>query len=589
MSSILIPTLFPQLNQSEAVKSSFHDLTGFSSRSAFKAARSLPADERRLMTEHFQECFTWQAIRPHLPFRLLVPDAVPPWRSRRCRSYYRWLPPDDIQSADDLAGLDDFDLMLRLVDFSAWRPILAQRFTTQLGPPPFDPVSLGLLTLLGRWRDWDWPTLHTELVNPTRGHDYRRHLGFDDQDLPSLSTPRMALNQTNSRYWLQCADSLLLALMAYGLVPTTSTLPGDSPTQGVSIAIDSQLVDAHSRMRCSKMREACFLPLAERSCAAKEAGKEGCDCDTPACLDHCRRATPRDPDARYVYYEGHNQSPTPKPQQANPEEKKASSAQGQHHFGYKSKAFNLLDDRLFTYWPIPGPFVAANRNDHLQTIPGFEDLRCRFPHLTIGEVTADAGEAFDEVLRYIYHDLGALRLLPLRRHAVDNDPKTCLARSYDAQGTPLCPQGYTLSFNGHDYQRHDSKWVCRLRCCHQLQPDVSSDLRHSPDTLDSPFASCPFRDLEHPLGFTLRTARTLPDGSLRLARDFKVDSPSWKLRLGRQSYAESRNANQFRRHLKRSPWYGLDNSAKANYMGDILTNTLNLARFVRQATAATGC
>ena len=86
----------------------------------------------------------------------------------------------------------------------------------------------------------------------------------------------------------------------------------------------------------------------------------------------------------------------------------------------------------------------------------------------------------------------------------------------------------------------------------------------------------------------MRTARTLPDGSLRLARDFKVDSPSWKLRLGRQSYAESRNANQTRRNLKRSPWYGLDNSAKANYLGDILTNALNLARFVRQATAATG-
>jgi hypothetical protein len=481
-----------------------------------------------------------------------------------------------------LAGLDDFDLVLRLVDFSAWRPILAQRFTTHLGPPPFDPVSLGLLTLLGRWRDWDWPTLHTELVNPTRGHDYRRRLGFDDQDLPSLSTPRMALNQTDSRYWLQCADSLLLALMAYGLVPTTSTLPGDSPNQGVSIAIDSQLVDAHSRMRCSKMSESCFLPLHQRSCAAKEAGKEGCDCETEACLEHCHRATARDRDARYVYYEGHNQHQEQNPQQSQ-EEKKALSPKGQHRFGYKSKAFNILDDRLFTYWPIPGPFVAANRNDHLQTIPGFDDLRRRFPQLDIGEVTADAGEAFGDILRYIYDDLGALRLLPLRKHAVDKDPTTCLARGYDAQGTPLCPHGYTLSFNGHDYARQSSKWVCRQRCCHQLQPVVWPDGQ----VLASP-NECPYRDPQHPLGYSLRTGRTLPDGSLRLARDFKVDSPTWKLRLGRQSYAESRNANQSRRHLKRSPWYGLDNSAKANYLGDILTNALNLARFVRQATAATG-
>ncbi len=42
---------------------------------------------------------------------------------------------------------------------------------------------------------------------------------------------------------------------------------------------------------------------------------------------------------------------------------------GKHHFGYKSKAFNVIDDRLFTYWPLSGPFVPADRNDHLQTIP----------------------------------------------------------------------------------------------------------------------------------------------------------------------------------------------------------------------------
>lgn len=34
---------------------------------------------------------------------------------------------------------------------------------------------------------------------------------------------------------------------------------------------------------------------------------------------------------------------------------------------------------------------------------------------------------------------------------------------------------------------------------------------------------------------------------------------------------QSRNANQTRRDLKRSPWYGLPNSTKANYLGDILT------------------
>ena len=79
---------------------------------------------------------------------------------------------------------------------------------------------------------------------------------------------------------------------------------------------------------------------------------------------------------------------------------------------------------------------------------------------------------------------------------------------------------------------------------------------------------------------------TLPDGNIRLARDLKVDSPTWLLRQGRQRYAESRNANQTRHGLKRSPWYGLANSAKAQYLGDILTLATNVARFVREATTA---
>jgi hypothetical protein len=124
MTSFLIPTLFSELTPDQTASTQedapFDALTGFPSRQAFQDARSLPADERRLMTEHFQTCFDWQAIRSHLPFRLLTPDSVPPWQPRRCRSYYRWQPPDDIQSAEDLAGLDDFDLVLRLVDFSAW-------------------------------------------------------------------------------------------------------------------------------------------------------------------------------------------------------------------------------------------------------------------------------------------------------------------------------------------------------------------------------------------------------------------------------------------------------------------------------------
>ena len=98
--------------------------------------------------------------------------------------------------------------------------------------------------------------------------------------------------------------------------------------------------------------------------------------------------------------------------------------------------------------------------------------------------------------------------------------------------------------------------------------------------------NCPYRDPAQPLGQVVRVGRTLPDGSLRLARDLPVDSPSYALRQGRQSYAESRNAGQKRRHLERSPWFGWANSAKAACLGDILTLALNLPRFIREATLA---
>jgi hypothetical protein len=78
----------------------------------------------------------------------------------------------------------------------------------------------------------------------------------------------------------------------------------------------------------------------------------------------------------------------------------------------------------------------------------------------------------------------------------------------------------------------------------------------------------------------------LPDGNIRLARDLKIGSPTWELRLGRLSYAESRNASQARRGVKRSPGFGKANAAKASLLADFLACAGNVARFVREATLA---
>jgi hypothetical protein len=146
------------------------------------------------------------------------------------------------------------------------------------------------------------------------------------------------------------------------------------------------------------------------------------------------------------------------------------------------------------------------------------------------------------------------------------------------------PHGYRIYFNGHDYRRGDSKWVCRQRCLHRSQPDVVPDSLLNQETLSA--STCPYRDSERPLGCVITVNLSFPNGDIRLARDLKVDSPLWKLRMGRQIYAEARNADQTRRGVKRSPWFGKTSSTKASILADILTASLNVGRFVREATLA---
>jgi len=565
--------------------SPFHSLASVS-RGELAAARDRPAAERRRLIPNFVERFRWETVRSLLPLRLPTPGQPPPWSGRTCRSFYQWQPAEELQASADLGNLDEFDLTLRLFDFSSWRPYFAQRFKSQFGPPPFDPVSLGLAAFLAVYQGWDWERLVGELHSAERGRGYCRRLGFDPADVPCPSTFRMALSNTQLDWLVACQTSLVLGLMAYGLIPSHATFPGDPSERGVSLASDCQLIAARSQQKCSHQTPACCLPAAQRPCAAREKGKEGCACDTEACREHCRFATPRDPQAAYVYYAGSNQ-PAPNP---NAPKKGASQTQpgakprGKHHFGYKSKAFNIVDDRLFQLWPLTGPCTPANVNDHLLTIPGLQALRTCFPDLQIGEVLGDAGEGYEEVLRYIHEDLKALRTIRLLHYQGDDEPLIALQRGYDAHGNPLCPLGYRLFANGHDYGQGTTKWVCRQKCRHQSEPDLQL-----PDRPDTPPArqACQYVDPDHPLGYSLTTGLSLPDGGIRLARDLQVGSPTWKLRIGRQSYAESRNASQAHRGLKRSPWFGLPNTAKAQLISDTLSLAFNLARLVGEASRAT--
>jgi hypothetical protein len=99
-------------------------------------------------------------------------------------------------------------------------------------------------------------------------------------------------------------------------------------------------------------------------------------------------------------------------------------------------------------------------------------------------------KGLDWILRYIHDDLKVWRIIAPRSHAEDKNPLALPKRGYDDQGNPLCLYGYRLSFNGHDYQRRDGKWVCR----YHPQPDVTVDL-------------------------------SFPNGDIRLARDFRWTPP----------------------------------------------------------------
>jgi hypothetical protein len=49
---------------------------------------------------------------------------------------------------------------------------------------------------------------------------------------------------------------------------------------------------------------------------------------------------------------------------------------------------------------------------------------------------------------------------------------------------------------------------------------------------------------------------------------------------------QGRNADQTRRGVKRAPWFGKANAAKASILADILTCVFNVVRFVWEATLA---
>ena len=150
------PTSAQVLVEPHLPDSPFHQSLGFT-RPQLRATRDIPAAERRLALPNFIDTFCWEAIRPRLPLRLVVaptqpatgPDQPAPLRlaAALLPLPLRLVAPGGDVGPSPAAwqGLDDFDLILRLFDCSAWRPSWANASPASMARRP----SIRLA--------WAWP------------------------------------------------------------------------------------------------------------------------------------------------------------------------------------------------------------------------------------------------------------------------------------------------------------------------------------------------------------------------------------------------------------------------------------------------
>jgi hypothetical protein len=530
-----------------------------------KRKRKTTAVQKRTQQPQALARFAFRRLQAQLPLSFPLDPTLPPSPKRRYRNQYRHQGCAELQQPQSWQTLSSFQLALRLFDFSPLEPLLAHQLyaPSAKGQTPFHPVSMWLLALFRRDQQLSRPEALRRLAHPSEGRDLRQQLGWGQGDpLPSEAGLRYFERQLSPRLQQELNALQLDALYQAGLLPTCA--PAGQP---VALSFDGMLHQARSRQRCAHVREPCYQ-AAPRPCRAQAKGKKGCDCREEQCADRCRHAPRWDPQARLVVYSGHKHQAKRGPN-TPPAEEAGQARRKRVVYGYYSYAGQLLDDQLATYWALPAAFGPATTGDRTLFPLNFRYLQSRFSWLQISEVLADAGAGYQNCLNLIWQ-AGALRLVDIISHQLDTDPETQLKRGYDENGHPLCPRGYVLHPNGHDYERRRSKWRCAQRC--RLDPE--------PQNTD-----CPYLAPEHKHGYTLAVGRTHADGSVRLAREIPYGSPTWKERYHRRNAAESRNGALERLGLKRLPVHGLALSHTIVLLADFLVNLRTLVRLVRQASA----
>jgi hypothetical protein len=542
-----------------------------------------------------------RALQATLPLRWPTPAGTPPSPKHAYRSHYVYGGWQDLLTPAIWDTLSDFDLCLRLIDFSGLRPVLAQRlgWTSARGWIPFDPVSLFLLQGWQITQGWSRTETLTNLRTP-RFADYAQRFGFTDRVVPSEGGLRYALTslgahgQTAGRTvsvplddqrTVQVAVQELNALMTQSLTLIHDAgFISDAAWEHALVCPDGMLHDAASRMHCAFVQDSCYAPLDPqthtRPCPAKTADnpRRGCACDTVACAAICRHGTPRDQEARLVVDSGSNQ------QADNPNHPLTATAdhakEGKLRYGYRSLPLQLADPIRRTSFVLLDHVGAAPEREENPAAALLRQVPSAYPTLHLHMTAGDAGLGYAAYLRSAY-DLAVKRVIDLRADDSDKNKAGWATRGYDDKGRPVCPYGYAFTANGFDAQRRRHKWVCAQACLKKVTPHVTlANVTYPPD-------ECAYQSPTHPSGKIVAVAECFADGSLRLVRDLVVDSPAWERAYHRgRNASESRHSTLERWGFKRLPVYGELRGKALVFQADAWLNLTTMARLFQEATLA---
>jgi hypothetical protein len=560
--------------------------------------RCPPAVTRAQEAAFVEQC-SFAALQKRLPLRWPRAHGIPDSPKKRYRSYYVSGGWGDLYDLARWEHLSDFELLLRLVDFGPLRPLLAHLlgWESAQGRVPFDPVSTFLFLGWQLVNGWSRAEALRNLKKP-RYRDYAWRFGYLNGDFPTEGAIRYFLTTIGSRSQahgetvsvplderraVQIAIQLLNHLLAgaVALVRAALLVPAHS-WQAALLGLDGMIHDAASCMRCAFVQESCYQPTspqAPRPCPAKERGVKGCECDTLRCRQVCAHAPVRDPQARSVYYAGTNQ-----PRPGSPDTSIASAEQeegaGELRYGYRSLALQFADSLRRFSLVLLDDFRPANGREENPGAALLLQLAHFYPELGIAAVAADAGLGYYAFLHTIYQ-LGARRVVDLRADRSDKEKAQWTLRGYDEKGRPICPYGYALTANGFDADRQRHKWFCGQACLNGHSPRVQlAETSYPPD-------ECPYQDPQRPHGKIVNVGETFEDGSIRLARDLPVGTPTWKRLYHRARNAtEARNAALEAWGLKRMSVYGQERGRAMVALADTWLNLTTLARLVREATFA---